>query len=56
MKLKYYNGDINLKGIIDEFELPSNAKYQFEKQQFFDSNTKDIFIIDGIEHIRKDSI
>ena len=57
VKLKYYNDDINLEGIIDVSELPSDAKYQFEKSQTFsDSNSKDTIIVDGIEYVRKDSI
>ncbi len=56
VKLKYYNGDINVEGIIDEFELPADAKYKFEKSQLFDSNAKDTIIVDGIEYVRKDSI
>ena len=57
VKLKYYNGDINFKGIVDVYELPSDAKYQFEKTQpFFDLNEKNTIVVDGIEYVRKDSI
>lgn len=56
LKLKYYNDDINLEGIVDEFELPSDAKYQFEKSQLCDLNTKNTIVVDGIEYVRKDSI
>lgn len=56
VKLKYYNGDINFERIIDEYELPLDAKYQFEKSQLFDSNENDTIIVNGIEYVKKDSI
>lgn len=56
VKLKYYNGDINIEGPIDEFELPSDVKHQFEEIPMPDSFGQDTIIVDGVEYVRMDSI
>ena len=56
VRLKHYNGDINIEGIIDEYELPSDARHQFEEVPIADSIGEDTIVIDGVEYVRKDSI
>lgn len=56
VRLKHYNGDINIEGIIDEFELPSDAKYHFDELPLANQNDQDTIVIDGVEYVRKDSI
>ena len=56
VKLKYYEGDINIEGVIEEFELPSDAKYQFDESPLFDSLDQNTIVINGVEYVRKDSI
>lgn len=56
VQLKYYNGDINVEGIIDSEALPLDVKNEFIKIQPYNENLKTTIVIDGIEYVRKDSI
>lgn len=57
VRLKYYNGDINIEEIIDdEYRIPSDAKHELDKSDFFEADSKETIIVDGIEYIRKDLV
>lgn len=55
VKLKYYNGDINLQAVVDEQELPANARAEFEKFNLSFLGLEKTIFVNGVEYVRKDS-
>ena len=56
VQLKYYNGDINFEGNIEESILPFYIQEELSKSlPESNFNSKDTIKIDGVEYVRKDS-
>ena len=53
VKGKYYNGDINVKEVVDYNTLPLNIRPSFEQLMSKDTNS-DIITIDGVKYKRID--
>ena len=53
IKGKYYNGDINVKEVVDYNTLPLNIRPSFEQLMSKDTNS-DIITIDGVKYKRID--
>ena len=57
VQLKYYNGDINFQGNIDNSIVPFHIQEELSKSLSESNlNLKDTIIIDGVEYVRKDPL
>lgn len=59
VKLKYYNGDINIESVESNNALPYDAEAEIKRyKEHYKINlpSDDTIIIDGVEYVRKDSI
>ena len=55
VRLKYYNDDINLEGIVDEDELPSATKLILEKSPEFNNKTINNNFVNRDKYTKKDN-
>lgn len=59
VKVKYYNGDINIESVEPKDSLPYDVEAEIQKyKEHYNINlpSDDAIIIDGVEYVRKDSI
>lgn len=59
VRLKYYNGDVNIEDVVDSSILPLNAQdilVSSRNTENYNMALNDTIVIDGVEYVRKDSI